>query len=1099
MRANVLLSSVFAMLVSACTSSIDVPESILAFESKLPEKIDYNLHIKPILSDRCFKCHGPDKSKIEAGLQLASHSGATAKLESGNVAIVPGIVGKSELVRRIISTDPESMMPPPESHLMLSDEEKAMLIQWVDNGATYQEHWSLTKIQRPQIPKAGKGFLAKFGLAEDEETQWVRNDIDRFTLHKMKEKGLRPAQEAEKSKLLRRLYMDITGLPPAVEAVKKFLNDKSDGAYEKVVDELLESPHFGEHQATSWLDLARYADSHGYQDDGMRNAYPYRDWVISAFNQNLPFDQFITWQLAGDLLKNPSQDMLIATSFNRQHPQTQEGGVVPEEYQAEYVADRTNTFGKAFLGLTVECARCHDHKYDPISAKDYYSLYAFFNQNKEFGVVPYVGEASPTIMLPEKEASEKIKYIREKLTISSEEIQTQLPTYKEGFKKYLLKVEKDKFDKIALQKELLVHLDFEKQKKNQHINLVANDIHAAFSGDIDRKPLSVPGKFEKGIQLRGDCGIKLLSKVDKEAKKTSDRYYQGLNLERNQPFSLSIWFNILNKGVTGPLITKNNGEFEGYRGYDIEINADGTLTTHMMYVYPANGIEIRTVEKVNAEQWNHIALTYDGSSKASGLKFFLNGKEVKVVVISDNLTKSILHGEKKTNSSFMPLEIGKNFRSTIDRTQVDEFRFYKKRLSTLEIESLYRNDTAVSLVTARDKLYEFYLWNYNPDFAVVQEKLRHLRLEETQVITDVPEVMVMNELPPGQARKTFILTRGGYDAPAEEVWAEIPLKLGGLPEGYPRNRLGLAKWLLHEDNPLFARVMANRFWMQFFGRGLVKTQEDFGNQGDMPTHPELLDWLAIQFREGGWNTKLLVKEIVMSATYRQSSTADQKIIESDPDNQWLARSASYRYTAEQVRDNVLAASGLLVRKIGGPSVYPYQPDGIWEALATRNAVTYKQQHGDSLYRRSMYTIWKLSSPPPMMLTFDAPDRQLCTVRRQRTATPLQALIGLNDPQFVEAARVLSERTLLVHPGMDDRIRHFFISAISREPRQAELDIMKKLLETQMLHYQKMPHEARNLLTVGEYPVERKLDPIEVAAYTVVAHAILNYDEAFEKR
>jgi len=470
-----------------------------------------------------------------------------------------------------------------------------------------------------------------------------------------------------------------------------------------------------------------------------------------------------------------------------------------------------------------------------------------------------------------------------------------------------------------------------------------------------------------------------------------------------------------------------------------------------------------------------------------------------VNVITDHLTKSILHGVQNTNWSFGGFEVGRNFRSTIDNIYFDELKVWSRRLSLLEVEALFANTTIVSLNADRAKLYDFYCWNYNESFQEQQEKLKTLRLEEVVTMSDVPEVMVMQELPDEQRRKTFVLTRGVYDAPGEEVTAETPLNIGKLPKDYPRNRLGLSKWLLHENNPLFARVMVNRIWMQYFGMGLVKTQEDFGNQGDFPTHPALLDWLAIQFRNDDWDYKKFTKRIVMSATYQQSSKADAASIEKDPENKWLSRGPSYRYSAEQVRDNALAASGLLVRKIGGPSVYPYQSGGIWEALATRNAVSYTQQHGDDLYRRSMYTIWKRSSPPPMMLNFDAPDRQLCTARRQRTATPLQALVTLNDPQFVEAARVLAEQTVLAYDTDKERIKNIFMSVISREPRAEELSIMQDLLDLQRKHYQQNPGEALKLLQLGEYPRNEKLNAEEAAAFTLVANALLNYDEALVKR
>jgi hypothetical protein len=1083
----------FGLLLVLSSCADPVPPEIEAEMAKLPDKVDYSLHVKPLLSDRCFACHGPDKNKQQAGLRLDIKEIAYERnKESGKRAIVPGSLSKSELYNRIISADPEYTMPTPESHLSLSNEEKALLVKWIQQGAEYKEHWAFIK-------------PAKTNLPEVKNKTWGKNEIDRFTLAKMEKKGLNPSPEADKATLLRRISFDLTGLPPSPGEIDAFLQDKSHDAYEKAVDRLLQSPHYGERMAAEWLDVARYADSHGYQDDGMRNVFPYRDWVIRAFNENLSWDKFTTWQLAGDLLPNPTRDQLIATCFNRNHSQSQEGGIIDEEYRTEYVADRTNTFGKAFLGLTMECARCHDHKYDPISQKDYYSMFAFFNQNKESGEVPYNGEASPSLMLPSKETTEQLKFIREKIAPLEQKLNPEQQIYKKGFDNWLLEIENKKTDIQTLQNGLLLHLNFETGNDSTYINTAKTDLKPYPVGDKDRRPLLVNGRFGKARQLRGDCGIDVISKIDEKAKKTEERYYQGLNFERNQPFSLSVWFNILKKGIKGPLVNKNNGEFEGFRGYDISLNADGTLTILFSYVYPANCIELRTTEKLQPNQWTNIILTYDGSAKAKGIKLFLNRKESVTRLVTDNLTKSILHGPHNTNWNYMPFEVGKNVRETIDNLQVDELRVYNRRLSYLEISALADNSTDLQNYRVKaDKkvLYEFYLWNFDRDFAAGQKEISRLRLEETNVLTDIPEVMVMQELPVSQSRKTFILSRGAYDASTKtEVKAATPEKLSGFDsKKFPQNRLGLALWLNDSENPLAARVAVNRFWMMIFGRGIVKTQEDWGNQGDLPTHPELLDWLAVSFRESGWNVKTLLKKIVMSATYRQTSIADARHQEIDPDNLLLSRGSSYRLSSEQIRDNALAASGLLARKIGGQSVYPYQPAGLWEALATRNKVHYEQGHGEDLYRRSLYTVWKRSSPPPSMMTFDVPDRYFCTVRRQKTSTPLQALILMNDPQYTEAARVLAER-MIKEGGMDinKRIELAYKALVSRYPRQKELDLLKKMYAEELSRLQKNPQRVKELLNTGEYPRDNLLNSSEVAACSIIAMTLLNFEETVMKR
>jgi hypothetical protein len=1096
-------------LTLGCSSGVDIPQEVLSYEGSIPKNIDYNIHVKPILSDKCFKCHGPDKNKIEAGLQLATSEGATMKLESGEKAIVPGNLGKSELIYRILSTDPEEVMPTPESHLSLSDEDKAVLIKWIEQGAEYKEHWSLTKIEKPEVPKVGKSIWARWNLTSDEETKWVKNEIDHFTLAKMKEKGLKPNPEANKTTLLRRVYMDLTGLPPTPEKVDSFLKDTRSDAYEKVVEQLIQSQHYGEQQATSWLDLARYADSHGYQDDIFRNAFPYRDWVIKSFNENLPFDKFITWQLAGDLLPNPSQDMLVATSFNRQHAQTVEGGVVPEEYRTEYVADRTNTFGKAFLALTMECARCHDHKYDPISQKDYFSLFAFFNQNKENGQAPYKGEASPTVMITDKEVKQVVQMIQANLKDVEQNFKPE--QYTEIFNQWKTQNKPSN----SLEKGLLVYLPMDNKNPSvKNTNKTQLQYKAEFNGDPVLRPITVPGKIGNALNFTGDAGINIyldgLDKINGKFQAPDKRFQKGLNFENNQAFSVNLWLKPMKESTSGVIFQRSNYDYEGYRGFSVYLNPDKTLTALISHTWPANCIELKTTKKISLKNWNNLTLTYDGSAKAKGVSLFIDGKYDSSLIVTNNLKKSILHDSKGENMIFGLFEIGSDRgRKMISECAIDEFRIYNRRISTLEVRSLAEMKDAVSeILSIPEKksspvnnklLLEHYILAVDTGYMRAMAKYSSLRSKEVEILTKVPEVMIMEDLPRDQLRKTFVLNRGVYDAPGEEVVAETPFKLGSLQKGVPRNRLSLSKWLLNENNPLFTRVMANRFWLMYFGNGLVKSQEDFGNQGDMPSHPELLDWLAITLREDNWNVKKFIKRIVLSATYRQSSLATPENIEIDPGNKWLARGPSYRFAAEQVRDNALAASNLLVREIGGPSVYPYQPSGIWEAMATRSITSYTQQHGDSLYRRSMYTIWKRTSPPPMMINFDSPDRSNCSVRRQNTATPLQALVTLNDPQFVEAARVLAQKTMKITTDHKQRIEHMFLAAISRRPRANELELMDQLFRSELKGFITNKNRAASLAHIGEYPMDSSLDDSYVAAYTIVANTILNYDEAIIKR
>jgi len=1085
----------------------------------LPAKIDFNLHVKPIISDRCFKCHGPDKNKVEAGLQLTTFEGATARLKSGKRAIIPFKPYESEFVKRILTKDADDMMPDPKSNLSLTETEKAILIKWIEQGAEYKEHWSFVPPTNYPIPT--------------NKITWGNNAIDSFVLQKLDEKGLTPAKEASKETLIRRLSLDLTGLPPTVEQVNEYVKDTKPDAYERLVDRLMDSPQYGERMALDWLDVARYADTHGFQDDGLRNAYPYRDWLIQSFNQNLPFDKFSTWQLAGDLLPNPTKDQLIATCFNRNHQQSQEGGIVDEEYRVEYVADRVNTFGKVFLGLTTECARCHTHKYDPITHTDYYSLFAFFNQNNDTGQIPYSGEASPTLILNTPEAEKSLDKI--KASMMPYETKTKdFVQYEKDLLTWIKNLKPEEKQSLSTPVKRVVHIDFEqadttmlrdylsppskkelerrakafeeakKKDPNKKPGLPGKTAGfwnvekadtmlraATYNGDKDKRPLATVGKIGNGISFRGDAGLELGKVVD---------------YDRHQPFSSSIWFKLLKEGESGPIMNKSNGDAEGFRGWLCKLNKNGTLSFQINHVWPANSIDFRTLDKIKVDEWTHIVLTYDGSSKAAGVRFWINGVLPKSKLMTDNLQKSILRTRNEGNKSSQPFMIGTGSGQTAQNSEMDEFQLFKRQISEIEVQELFRNKPLIADLiyktnrseSEEKQLLEAYLLRgYNPIFSESLDSLTKLRKQENEILTEQEEIMTMHDR--AEYRPTFVLNRGAYDAPTkEQVFPRTPTKFSSF-EGYPKNRLGLSKWLLADSNPLFARVAANRYWQLLFGRGIVATQEDFGNQGALPTHPELLDYLALDFRKNGWDVKRYLKQLVMSATYRQSSVPSAQAKESDALNEFYSHYPAHRISAELVRDNALAASGLLVKNIGGPSVKPYQPAGLWEALATRNATKYVQNHGDSLYRRSMYTIWKRSSPPPSMLNFDATDRAFCIVRRQKTASPLQALVLMNDPQFIEASRVLAEKMIQSSANVEERLIYGFEALISRKPRPEELSELVKLVEKQKKHFSENKENAEMLLRVGEYPRNKSLDAVEVAAYSIVASMVMNFDEFVVKR
>lgn len=777
-------------ILIACTSNRQQ-----SFSETLPESIDFNFHIKPILSDRCFSCHGPDVKARKGDIRLDQEAYAFNLLDSvkGTYIIKPGDVEKSELFQRIKNEDKEQKMPPPESNLSLSEFEIGLIKKWIEQGAEWKPHWSFISPKKSSLPKVN-------------ETDWPLNAIDYFVLSKLESLKKKPSAKANREKLLRRLSFDLTGLPPDLKSLDAFLADDSNNAFEKWIDEYLSAESFGERMATEWMDLARYAETNGIHHDFERNMWPWRDWVIQAFNENMSYEKFVTWQLAGDLLPDPSYEQQLATAFNRNHRTTQECGSLDEEFRVSYVIDRTNTFGKAFMGLTVECAQCHDHKYDAISQKEYYQLFAFFNQVPEKGVTKsFQGQPTPNLKLPEKEV------------------------------------------------------------------------------------------------------LKIRSYIDKQI--------------------------------------------------DLE---------------------------------------------------YTNG-------------------------------------STQDK----------------------------------DKLY---LANWKEEMEAMLQP-----------------VMVMKEK--DTLRPSYILERGLYDSPGKEVSFGTPETILPFDSDLPRNRLGLAKWLFNLKNPLTARVVVNRYWQMVFGRGLVDTPDDFGSQGSLPTHPALLDWLAVDFMESGWDIKRLLKTMLMSATYQQASSIDSVDLTFDPENRWLGRGSHQRLSAEMLRDQALTISGLLNREIGGPSVKPYQPEGLWTQVSSGGRYTrkYMTAHGKDRYRRSLYTYWKRIQPPPAMLIFDAASRNQCTVKRQSTNTPLQALVLLNDPQFVEASQALAHQ--MMQAGGDhlqQRIEYAFRWATSRKPDTEELDILEDLFRQELEEFQKHPERAEDFLQMGEFTSQMHLNKPELAAYSVLANTVINLSESLQK-
>lgn len=1045
---------------------MDIPSEVESASTAVPERISFSLHVRPILSDRCFSCHGPDVEGRVTDLRFDTEEGMRATLTSSrrSRAVRAGNPARSELAHRILSDDAEYRMPPPESNLSLTAEEKAILVRWIEQGADFEEHWAFSPPERPTVPSVGN-------------PEWARTDVDRFVLARMERAGLNPTEEATREAWLRRVSFDLTGLPPTVKDIEDFLTDSDAGAHEHVVDRLLASEHYGERMAVEWLDLARYADSHGYQDDGWRNMWPWRDWVIRSFNENRPYDQFVTEQLAGDLLDSPTRDQILATGFNRNHLQSQEGGIVLEEYRTDYVANRTDTFGKALLGLTMECGRCHDHRYDPVSQQEYFELFAFFNSNNEIGNIPYAGEASPTVILTTQVEDEQLVRIRAKIAELEGEADISNPRWDEDATLVLPGSE------VSIE-GMTAHYPIEEFVEKDNLltleDRVQPDSAAYFWGDKERLPEIVDGVDGKAMTLVGDGWLDAGSK----------RHH----FERFDAFTLSIWFRIEDPDTFGPLIAKTSGLMDGDRGYQTYLNPDHTLTARVVHVGPDNEIRIRTDEPVSTDEWHHLAFRYDGSSRAKGIELVLDGQIRPARVITDNLKQSTritidpFTGDSTNWAGPGDLRLGftDNNQRMLDRVTFDEWKVFDRRLTLPEIRTLAGQDPG------SDEWRDYAITTRSVEWRRVSSELRSWRAREDRILTHAPEVMVMREM--SEPRPTYVLHRGQYDDPRAAVDRGTPDAILPFPDDLPKNRLGLAQWLFLDENPLTARVSVNRLWQQVFGQGIVATSDNLGSQGAMPTHPELLDWLAVEYRESGWDTKAMLKRLVLSATYRQSSVASPELRERDPDNLLLARGPSRRLSAEMMRDHALASSGLLVDELGGPPVRPYQPAGLWKEQATRNGTQYIQDEGDDLYRRSMYTIWKRTTPPPSMMIFDASERNLCVVRRQSTSTPLQALVLMNDPQFVEASRALAERMLREGGSTDDeRISFAFRALTGRDPVPDELEVLRGLLSRQRSEFALRPSAARELLTVGEHARDASLSAVEVASFATVASTIMNHD------
>jgi len=1039
-----------------------IGSTLEAADPPLPQTINFNRDIRPILSNLCYHCHGPDKTKRQAKMRFDTRAGLFAKRDDHHV-VVPGKPSASAIYQRISSQDDDERMPPADSGLSITPRQAQLIEKWIAQGARWQPHWSFIPPVRPALPGVSR-------------PDWPRNAIDHFILARLDRARLAPSADADRTTLLRRLHLDLTGLPPTPGRVLAYLSDTRPEAYEREVDRLLASPRAGEHLAVDWLDAARYADTSGYQNDGPRTMWRWRDWVLEAINGNMPFDRFTIEQLAGDLLPNPTLDQLIATGFNRNHRGNSEGGVIPEEYQVEYVVDRVDTTATVWLGLTLKCARCHEHKYDPISQKEFYRVFAYFNNIPEHGRAIKEGNSPPYIKAP---------------TSSQQQQQQSLATALAGARRTALKLQP------------LLAAAQNKWEASRATSLPAATDWSITDGLLAHFPLNGtltntadPKQPVQPLPAEADYAIGRVgraARLSKGSHLATDKSVAKF-LYRDH-LTLSTWLRA-DQVANGTLISKMTDEPRG-KGYYVDLDG-GHIRINLVARWLDDSIRVRSVKPIVADRWYHMAVTYDGSRVAKGITLYLDGKPAPLSVDLDFINQTFDADE--------PLRLGAGggpdgrFSGLLD-----DVRVYTRDLSATEISILATHQTIPQLVKIprpkrtpgqAAKLRAYYIAKQaSPAHRTTANRLPALQRQARSFQATIPTVMVMQEL--AQPRKTQVLIRGQYDRPGEPVQSGTPQALPATPKGSPRNRLGLARWLVNKQNPLTARVITNRLWQRLFGAGLVRTAEDFGSQGEQPSHPALLDWIATEFHRTNWDVKALVRVIVTSSTYRQTSRSTPALRTHDPENRLLARAPRYRLSAEVIRDQALYTSGLLNEQIGGPSVRPYQPAGLWKEIAS--TTDYNQSTGGDLHRRSLYTYAKRTVTNPTMLAFDASTREACMVRPSRTNTPLQALTLMNDVTFTEAARSLAERVLATADQDDSqRLKQAFLLTVSRLPTAAESAILLANLKHQRAVFAKAPEAAAKLAATGDAPRHENLPALDVATWTTLASLLLNLDESISR-
>jgi hypothetical protein len=1036
--------------------------------------VDFNRDIRPLLADRCYTCHGPDSAARKAEMRFDTQSGLFAKRDDGKL-IVAGKPSASLLFHRIISKDSDLKMPPADSGRKLSAKEIALIKLWIEQGAKWKQHWAFIAPKRPAVPQV-------------KNRKWIRNAIDHFVLSRLEREKLSPSNQASRATLLRRVTLDLTGLPPTLAELNAFLADQSPQAYERVVDRLLKSKRFGEKLAVHWLDAARYADTSGYQNDGPRDMWRWRDWVIDAFNSNKPFDQFAVEQIAGDMLPNATLDQKIATAFNRNHRGNAEGGIIPEEFQVEYVVDRVETTFTVFQGITMGCARCHEHKFDPFSQKEFYQLFAYFNNIPESGRAIKEGNSPPYIKAPTKAQRLQLAKLNRQLTVLTRQFQKMQPELAAAQTKW----EHAANPKIAYSRKIPRHLSTAQWAA--YLPLSGHIRNEAIPPQPTTKPKYSPPKFVDGQSAFLE---------NTAARFDGKRYINVGNIANFGYFDkFSLAARVFPIGKHGGTILSKMTDVERGDGYSLVLK-NGKLQFNLVKRWLDDSIRVETKRSLPRNNWSHITATYDGSRVASGLQIYVDGEPWELNIKLDGINQSFAASKE-------PLRIGAGGgKAARFQGNISDVFVFKDHLSTNDAAMLSVKETIAPIAVLpknkrtraqKLKLAAYYVANQSPKhIRKTHFQLVALRRKREKFLASLPTVMVMQERE--KRRPTFVLKRGEYDNHGPQVSPTVPASLPKIPKGDPKNRLGFARWLVHSSNPLTSRVAVNRFWQMLFGVGLVKTAEDFGSQGERPSHPKLLDWLSVEFQEKNWDVKSLLKTIVISATYRQSSSFKGTGIadaQRDPENRLLSRGPRFRMPAEMIRDQALAISGLLTEKIGGPSVRPYQPDGLWLEIASVGK--YEQSHGPDLYRRSLYTYGKRTVAAPTMATFDGTSREFCAVRRARTNTPLQALTLLNEITFVEAARVFAQQVMMTvkDASPEKRIAFAFRKATGRQPEQRELKILAAGYRAHLQVYQGDLPSAKKLISIGESPRNQKLNAAEHAAYTAITGLILNLDEVVTK-